>query len=67
MIFKQVSPVVSNDEYCGIVGDGFNHMVAGLREREYIRETFGSYISEAVVTEILESPEGVKLGGELKK
>lgn len=59
-------PVVSNDEI-GIVGDGFNDMVDGLREREYIRETFGSYISEAVVTEILESPEGVKLGGELRE
>ncbi|MGO8880912.1 MAG: adenylate/guanylate cyclase domain-containing protein [Desulfomonilaceae bacterium] len=59
-------PVVSNDEI-GIVADGFNSMVDGLREREYIRETFGSYISEAVVTEILESPEGVKLGGELRE
>ena len=58
--------VVSNDEI-GTVGEGFNHMVEGLRERDYIRETFGSYISEAVVTEILESPKGVKLGGELRE
>ena len=58
--------VVSNDEI-GVVGEGFNHMVEGLRDRAYIRETFGSYISESVVTEILESPEGVKLGGELRE
>lgn len=58
--------VVSNDEI-GLVGEGFNRMVEGLRERDHIRETFGSYMSESVVAEILESPEGVKLGGELRE
>ena len=57
--------VVSNDEI-GVVGEGFNNMVEGLRERDYIRETFGRYLSQEVVTEILQSPEGVKLGGELR-
>ncbi len=57
--------VVSNDEI-GVVGEGFNNMVEGLRERDYIRETFGRYLSDEVVTEILQSPEGVKLGGELR-
>lgn len=57
--------VVSRDEI-GVVGEGFNSMVEGLRERDYIRETFGRYLSDDVVTEILQSPEGVKLGGELR-
>lgn len=35
-------------------------------ERAFIRETFGSYLSDDVVAEILESPEGVNLGGELR-
>ncbi len=34
--------------------------------RAFIRETFGSYLSEEVVTEILESPEGINLGGEVR-
>jgi len=34
--------------------------------RAFIRETFGSYLSEEVVTEILESPEGIHLGGEVR-
>lgn len=44
--------VVSNDEI-GEVAEGFNHMVAGLRERELIRETFGKYVSPEVRDEIL--------------
>ncbi len=37
------------------------------RERAFIRETFGAYLSGEVVTEILASPEGVKLGGEMRE
>jgi PAS domain S-box-containing protein len=36
-------------------------------ERAFIRETFGAYVSEEVVTKILESPEGVNLGGEIRE
>jgi sigma-B regulation protein RsbU (phosphoserine phosphatase) len=57
--------VVSCDEI-GSMGEGFNVMAEGLRERDYIRQTFGSYLSDDVVTEILESPDGVKLGGEMR-
>ena len=45
-------PVVSNDEL-GAVAEGFNRMVAGLREREEMRETFGKYVSPEVRDEIL--------------
>jgi adenylate cyclase len=44
--------VISNDEI-GEVAEGFNRMVAGLREREQIRETFGKYVSPEVRDEIL--------------
>lgn len=59
-------PVISNDEI-GIMSEGFNRMVAGLRERDLIRDTFGRYLSEEVVSEILKSPGGVNLGGELRE
>ena len=58
-------PVVSSDEI-GSMAEGFNRMVAGLRERDFIRDTFGSYLSPEVVSEILSSPAGVNLGGELR-
>ena len=34
--------------------------------RAFVRETFGSYLSEEVVSEILESPGGINLGGEVR-
>lgn len=45
-------PVVSNDEL-GEASEGFNAMVAGLREREEMRETFGKYVSPQIRDEIL--------------
>jgi class 3 adenylate cyclase len=45
-------PVVGNDEI-GAVAEGFNRMVAGLRERDLIRETFGKYVTQEVRDEIL--------------
>ncbi|VBB44098.1 Adenylate and Guanylate cyclase catalytic domain protein [uncultured Desulfatiglans sp.] len=44
--------VVSNDEI-GILGDAGNAMIAGLAEREQIRETFGLYVSPEIRDEIL--------------
>lgn len=58
-------PVVSNDEI-GVMAAGFNRMVEGLRERDLIRETFGSYVSQEVAAEILQAPDGVRLRGELR-
>src|SRR5207249_950030 len=45
-------PVVSNDEI-GAVAEGFNRMVGGLREREFLKETFGKYVSREIRDEIL--------------
>ena len=58
------APVVSNDEI-GAVAEGFNRMVAGLRERERIRETFGKYVSPEVRDEILAG--GVRLEGQRRE
>ena len=45
-------PVVANDEI-GAVGEGFNRMLGGLRERDRIRETFGRYVTREIRDEIL--------------
>jgi class 3 adenylate cyclase len=39
-------------------------MMAGLRQRDFIRETFGRYVTKEVVEQLLETPDGLKLGGE---
>ena len=36
-------------------------------KNRFIQETFGRYLSEAVVSELLESPDGLRLGGEKRK
>jgi adenylate cyclase len=46
----------------GLLQAGFNRMVAGLRERERIRDAFGTYVDREVAEHILS--EGTDLGGE---
>jgi len=59
----QSVPVKSADEL-GRLTRGFNEMLEGLRQRDFIRNTFGRYVSPEVVKTLLESPEGLKLGGD---
>ncbi len=46
----------------GLLQAGFNRMVAGLRDRDRIREAFGTYVDRDVADHILE--EGTSLDGE---
>jgi adenylate cyclase len=39
----------------------------GLRQRDFVRSVFGRYLSNAVVEEILGSPRGLEMGGELRQ
>ena len=39
----------------------------GLRQRDFIRATFGRYLSSEVVEELLGSPEGLKMSGEMRE
>jgi class 3 adenylate cyclase len=41
----------------------FNGMVEGLRQRDFIRNAFGRYVSPEVARTLLESPDGLRLGG----
>ncbi len=49
-------PVTSDDEV-GRAVSGFNEMVDGLAERQYLRDTFGKYVSESVAAAILDDRE----------
>jgi adenylate cyclase len=53
--------VVANDEI-GAVAGGFNRMLQGLREREFVKETFGRYVTREIRDEILAGR--VALGGQ---
>jgi len=39
----------------------------GLRQRDFIRSTFGRYLSNEVVEELLGSPEGLTMSGEIRE
>ncbi len=53
----------SRDEMGRLV-ESFNSMVQGLKERDYIRSTFGRYVDEAVAKKLMSRPEAARLGGE---
>lgn len=56
--------VTSSDEL-GYTGDMINAMNAGLKERDFVKETFGKYVSSAIRDEILSGR--VNLEGEVKE
>jgi class 3 adenylate cyclase len=58
----QELPVRSRDEV-GQLTRAFNEMVEGLRQRDFIRNAFGRYVSPEVARALLESPDGLRLGG----
>ncbi|HSC70020.1 MAG TPA: adenylate/guanylate cyclase domain-containing protein, partial [Candidatus Methylomirabilis sp.] len=63
---SQSLPAQAKDEV-GQLTRAFNEMVAGLRQRDFIRDTFGRYVSPEVARTLLESPEGLSLGGEKRE
>lgn len=57
-------PVFDTTEL-GVLQAGFNTMVAGLRERERVRDLFGRHVGEDVARTALEKD--VELGGEVRE
>ena len=51
----------------GRLATSFEGMIDGLKQRDFIRDTFGRYISKEIVDELLNSPDGLKLGGEVRE
>ncbi|MGE5445523.1 MAG: adenylate/guanylate cyclase domain-containing protein [Ignavibacteriales bacterium] len=45
------------------LGGAFNEMVRGLKEREFIKNTFERYVSKTVASELIKNPDMVRLGG----
>jgi adenylate cyclase len=62
--FDKRVQVTTNDEI-GYAGDVINEMTEGLKERDFVKETFGKYVSREIRDEILSGK--VTLDGELKE
>ena len=59
-------PVSSRDEI-GQLTQSFNDMVEGLKERDFISNTFGRYVDQEIARELLSRPEASRLGGEKRQ
>lgn len=53
----------TNDEFHRLA-ESFNTMVEGLKEKDYIRDTFGRYIDQEVAHHLMSKPEATRLGGQ---
>lgn len=59
-------PITSPDEI-GQLKTSFNTMVEGLKERDFIRDTFGRYMDPEIARELMKRPEAGRLGGEKRE
>ena len=55
-------PVARRDEI-GQLTSAFNDMVAGLKERDFISDTFGRYMDPEIARDLLSRPEASRMGG----
>ncbi|MBI4368639.1 MAG: adenylate/guanylate cyclase domain-containing protein [Elusimicrobia bacterium] len=58
--------VTSGRGEIAVLGEHFDDMIKGLRDREHIRETFKRYVAPSVVDEVLKDPNKLRLGGEVR-
>lgn len=58
--------VVSCDEI-GQLNTSFNRMVVGLKERDFISNTFGRYVDQEIARDLLSRPEASRMGGEKRE
>jgi len=61
-----LSTIRSTDEV-GQLARAFTAMTEGLKDRERIKDTFGRYLTQEVVRRLLDSKDGLKLGGETRE
>jgi class 3 adenylate cyclase len=59
-------PVASRDEI-GQMTLSFNDMVTGLKERDFISNTFGRYVDPEIARDLLSRPEASRMGGEKRE
>lgn len=64
--YRSLLPVTRKDEI-GRLTEAFNVMVEGLREREFISNTFGRYVDTEIAKQLMSRPEALRLGGEKRE
>ncbi len=58
---------VKTSDEIGQLAQSFNTMVQGLKERDFISNTFGRYVDQGIARELMQRPEASRLGGEKRE
>jgi adenylate cyclase len=69
-IVSEVTPPIydaKTQDEIGQLTASFNTMVEGLKERDFISNTFGRYVDEEIAKELMRRPEATRLGGEKRE
>jgi class 3 adenylate cyclase len=61
-----LTEIKSSDEV-GQLARAFTRMTEGLKDRDRIKDTFGRYLTQEVVKRLLDSKDGLELGGEIRE
>jgi adenylate cyclase len=64
--YVSLLPITSSDEI-GQLKVSFNTMIQGLKERDFIRDTFGRYMDPEIARELMKRPEASRMGGEKRE
>lgn len=64
--YIQPLSITTADEI-GQLKSSFNTMITGLKERDFIRDTFGRYVNKEFARELLKRPEASRLGGKKRQ
>ncbi|HDZ91329.1 MAG TPA: adenylate/guanylate cyclase domain-containing protein [Deltaproteobacteria bacterium] len=59
-------PVRGRDEIAQLTRS-FNTMVEGLKERDFVANTFGRYVDQGIAQKLMKLPEASRLGGEKRE
>lgn len=58
---------VDSQDEIGQLVENYNHMVAGLKERDFIRDSFGRYVDPDFAKMLLKHPDAGALGGKRRE
>jgi class 3 adenylate cyclase len=64
--YGQPIPVQSADEI-GQLTQSFNTMVEGLKERDFVANTFGRYVDQEIAKKLMKIPAASRLGGDKRE
>jgi class 3 adenylate cyclase len=62
-----VTAVPSSHDEIGVLARAMNDMVRALRDRDFIRETLGRYVSPELAEQVLRNRESLTMGGEVRE